>query len=103
MEWSSLVNLQTLFGETEETSLHFWGECPALELESTQLRIPGKGRPRPIHHQILNLFEPEKIIRLMEKNSSWLEVSNLDDPPSQTGDEDGGIPPYSKQRCVQLA
>ncbi len=26
----------------------------------------------------------------MEENSSWLEVSDPDDPPSQTEDKDGG-------------
>ena len=47
--------------DTEETSLHLWGERPALQLEQTQLRVPGGGRPKPLHHKIINLFKHEKV------------------------------------------
>ncbi len=49
-----------LCGELEETLLHLWGQCPALELEQTQLMVPGGGRLKPLHCLIPNLLEHEK-------------------------------------------
>ncbi len=87
----------------EETLLYFWEECPTLKLEKMHLQgLSGERHKGPLHHQILNFFEDEKVKGLMAKNSDWLEVSDPKDPPSQR--EDGmGLSPAPKQRHVQHA
>ncbi len=87
----------------EEMLLYFWEECPTLKLEKMQLQgLSGERQKGPLHHQILNFFEDEKVKGLMAKNSDWLEVSDPNDPPSQR--EDGmGLPPAPKKGHVQRA
>ncbi len=60
--------------------------------------LPGGGKNKPLHHLILNLFEHEKVRRLMEENSDWLEVLDPDDPPLQAEGGDGG-PPHSQTKA----
>ncbi len=97
----SLPSTCKLCGEMGETSNHLWGECPALELERTQLSSMGTGgRNKTPHHLILDFFEHEKERGLMNANSEWLEESDPDDPPTQS--EDGGertpFPPPKRRR-----
>ncbi len=87
-----------LCGETEETLLHLWGECPTHELERTQLRTPGVGWPRPFHHQILNFSVHEKIRGLMEANSDLLGYGSRWPSFANWGWGWGFPPPSSKQR-----
>ena len=47
-------------------------------------------RNKPFHHLIFNLFGHKKVRGLLAPNSDWLEVSDLDDPPSQADDGEGG-------------
>ncbi len=97
----SLPSTCKLCGETEETSLHLWGECPALELERFQLssfRIGGRNKTP--HHLILDFFQHEKIRGLMNTNSEWLEESDPDGPPTQPENGEGRIsfPPPKRRR-----
>ncbi len=96
----SLPSTCKLCGETGETSLHLWGECPALELERTQWSsLRTGGRSKTPHRLILDFFEHEKIRGLMNMNSEWLEESDPDDPPVQSEDGEGRIPfPPPKRR-----
>ncbi len=58
----SLLSTCKLCWETEETSLHLWGECPALERERTHISSVGTGgRNKTPHRLILDFFEHEKI------------------------------------------
>ncbi len=97
----SLPSTCKLCGETEVTSLHLWGECPAQELERIQLpcvRNGGRHNNTP-HRLILGFFKHEKIRGLMYTNSEWLEESDPDDPPTQSEDEGGRTPfPPPKRR-----
>ncbi len=96
----SLSSTCKLCGETEETSLHLWGECRALELEKMQLSRGSGGRSTTPHRLILGFFEHEKIRGLMNTNSEWLEVSDPDDPPTQSESGEGRIPfPSPKRKC----
>ncbi len=97
----SLPSTCKLCGETEETALHLWGECPALELERFQLSsLRTGGRNKTPHHLILDFFQHEKIRGLMTTNSEWLEESDPDDPPTQPGNGEGRIsfPPPKRRR-----
>ncbi len=58
----SLLLTYKLCRETEGTSLHLWGKCPALELERTQLsRVGSDGRHKTPRHLGLDFFEHEKV------------------------------------------
>ena len=97
----SLPSTCKLCREAEETSLHLWGECPALELERTQLSsLRIGGRTKTPHRLRLDFFEHEKIRGLMNVNSEWLDESDPDDPPTQS--EIGGgrtsFPPPKRRR-----
>ncbi len=89
--WKELLpSTCKLCGEAEETSLHLWGECPALELERIQLSsLRTGGRNKTPHHLILDFFQHEKIRGLMNTNSEWLEESDPDDPPTQPENGEG--------------
>ncbi len=79
----SLLPTCKLCRETEETSLHLWGECPALGLERTQLSSVGTGgRNKTPHRLILDFFEHEKVRGLMNVNSEWLKESDPNNPPT---------------------
>ncbi len=56
------------------------------------------GRNKPFHHLIFNLFGHKKVRGLLAPNSDWLEVSDLDDPPSQADDGEGGLPSCSQTK-----
>ncbi len=89
----SLPSTCKLCGETEETPLHLWGKCPALELERTQVSSVGiGGRNKTPHRLILDFFEHEKVRGLMNAKSEWLEESDPDDPPTQSEDGEGRVP-----------
>ncbi len=96
----SLPSTCKLCGETEETPLHLWGKCPALELERTQVSSVGiGGRNKTPHRLILDFFEHEKVRGLMNAKSEWLEESDPDDPPTQSEDGEGKAPfPPPKRR-----
>ena len=70
-QWrESIPSTCKLCGETEKTSLHHWGECPALELERTQLSsVRIGGRNKAPHRLTLDFFEHEKVRGLMHANS----------------------------------
>ncbi len=88
-----LLSTCKLCGETEETSFHLWGECPALELERTQWpSIESGGRHKTPHRLILDFFEHEKTRGLIIKNSEWFEESDPNDPPTQSEDGEGRAP-----------
>ncbi len=97
----SLPSACKLCGETEETSIHLWGECPALKLERIQLSsLRTGGRSKTPHRLILDFFEHEKIRGLMNTNSEWLEESDPNDPPTQSENGEGRItfPPPKRRR-----
>ncbi len=100
----SLPSICKIRGETKETSLHLWGECPALKLERTQLPSVGNGgRHKTPHHLILGFFEHERISGLMNTNSEWLEELDPDDPPTQSENEEGRFSfPPPKRRCRRV-
>ncbi len=96
----SLPSSCKLCRETEETSLHLWGECPALKLERMQLSsLRTGGRSKTPHRLILDFFEHEKIRGLTNANSELLEESDPDDPPTQS--ENGDLSHLRKESAFK--
>jgi len=72
-KWTNINDTCKLCLEGGESSSHLWTDCPALELERTQI---GQVENKSHLIEVLEFFECKKISQLLKANSDWLENRN---------------------------
>ena len=103
-KWRSEIDGECkLCYEGDETSLHLWEECPALEwIRRTQLS-EAVARGTPLPRQILKFFEQEAIAELLQQNKLTMEEAvsglSIDTPPSdeEYEEEEEEAPPPPRE------
>jgi ribonuclease HI len=73
-KWKDVDNICKLCGEEDETALHVWDSCPALEKERRERELDPRNR-RSKEVEIIRFFEIKAVKEMMSENSAGCKAA----------------------------